>query len=188
MKSTYRSVSLFIVVVIASITHFATETRAGGGSTAAVLAKLENAGVDWKTRLRSLVEAAQASSDSVPMLIEAIERGVPAQREFAAQALGLILDPATRPALQKAAEDEQRSVRSFAERALRAVGPAGTKPFTRAASIRETVANYDLAQLDSARVGEISPDFELGSARGKPIRLSQYRGQTVVLEFNRAND
>ncbi len=183
-----RLLGLLAAAVVASIGDLATEARADGDSNAEILAELENGQVDWKVRIRSLVGMAKASSESVPMLVDAIQDGTPAQREFAAQALGMILDPATRPALQRALKDGHRGVRGFVQRALRTMGPAGQEPSPEAESIRATVANFDLAQIDSARVGQVAPEFALVSADGKPFRLSQFRGKTVVLEFNGAYD
>ena len=54
-------------------------------------------------------------------------------------------------------------------------------------SARATLMKYDLAKLDTARMGRMAPDFVLTSALGKTYRLSQFRGKKIVLlEFNSA--
>ncbi|MEJ2605375.1 MAG: redoxin domain-containing protein [Anaerolineales bacterium] len=37
--------------------------------------------------------------------------------------------------------------------------------------------------MDTLKPGDSAPDFELNSDRGEPVKLSDYRGQTVVLYF-----
>ncbi len=37
--------------------------------------------------------------------------------------------------------------------------------------------------MDILKPGDMAPDFELSSDRGEPIKLSDFRGQTVVLYF-----
>jgi hypothetical protein len=52
------------------------------------------------------------------------------------------------------------------------------------AALRKALADYDLRTLDSARIGELAPDFTLADFTGKTYRLSQFRGKkTVVLRF-----
>jgi HEAT repeat protein len=140
-----------------------------------------------------------------------LQKGQPATRELAAQALVLLADESTRPALEKALDDPNSGVRVSAIHALSMLGPVppterhlrlltsdptlfGVRPMMAAALEREgrpkagelhrELANYDLRQLDSARVGEMAPDFTLKDYNGKPYRLSQFRGQkTVVVRF-----
>ena len=40
------------------------------------------------------------------------------------------------------------------------------------------------AQAATAIVGQPAPDFTLSDTAGKPVRLADYRGRTVVLEWN----
>ena len=50
--------------------------------------------------------------------------------------------------------------------------------------MRKALAEYDLRNMDSARIGEVAPDFALTDFTGKPYRLSQFRGKkAVVLRF-----
>jgi hypothetical protein len=51
------------------------------------------------------------------------------------------------------------------------------------AEMRKALAEYDLRNLDSARLGRIAPDFTLTDYTGKTVRVSQFRGKTVVLRF-----
>lgn len=43
-------------------------------------------------------------------------------------------------------------------------------------------AEYDLANFPGPKVGQLAPDFEAVDLDGKPVKLSDYRGKTVVLE------
>ena len=50
--------------------------------------------------------------------------------------------------------------------------------------LRKALADYDLSNVDSERVGELAPDFTLTDFTGKTYRLSQFRGKkAVVLRF-----
>lgn len=44
----------------------------------------------------------------------------------------------------------------------------------------QSVSVFD---LDHVRLGQEAPDFELNGLNGRPIRLSHYRGQAVLLNF-----
>jgi hypothetical protein len=46
---------------------------------------------------------------------------------------------------------------------------------------RKALADYDLAQMDSARVGKLAPDFALKDATGTTYRLSQFRDKKIVV-------
>jgi hypothetical protein len=53
-----------------------------------------------------------------------------------------------------------------------------------AAAIRKALAEFDPAAIDSARRGQLAPDFALTDTAGQVVRLSQFRGhKTVVLVF-----
>jgi hypothetical protein len=52
------------------------------------------------------------------------------------------------------------------------------------AAIRKAATDFDLAKLDSARLGQAAPDFSLSDLSGKTYRLEQFRGKkAVVLTF-----
>ena len=85
--------------------------------------------------------------------------------------------PAAFPLLQDAARKGSKwsaSTRQFATDFL---------PVLRDDKLRKTIAEYDLSQMDSARIGKMAPDVELKDATGKTHRLSQFRDKTVVLAF-----
>ena len=84
--------------------------------------------------------------------------------------------PAATPLLEAAAKDDSPwsdSTRGFASKVVKILqGPA---------AVREAIAEYDLAKLDTARVGELAPDFALLDAEGETFRLTQFRGKRVVV-------
>jgi HEAT repeat protein len=177
----------------------------------AALANFEKGYGAWKVRMEALVSLAKIGPPAAPVLVEALKDGPPETREFAAQALVLFADATTRPALERALADPKSGVRLYAIQALSMLGPLpktkenewilrsdpafwGVRPMMAAAleradrpnqaEFRKALADYDLRKMDSARVGELAPDFTLTDFTGKTYRLSQFRGkQTVVLRF-----
>jgi hypothetical protein len=176
----------------------------------ATLTKFDKGDPGWKVRMESLVGLVKTGPDAVPVLVEALRTGSPSTREFAAQALVLFADSNTRPPLERALADPKPGVRLYAIQALSMLGPLprskeherilrddptvfGVRPMMAAAleradrpnqaKMRKALADYDLRNLDSARIGELAPDFTLTDFTGKTYRLSQFRGKTVVLRF-----
>ena len=50
--------------------------------------------------------------------------------------------------------------------------------------IRQSLAEWDPATIDTAQIGKLAPDFELTDVNGKRIRLSDFRGKkSVILVF-----
>jgi hypothetical protein len=49
------------------------------------------------------------------------------------------------------------------------------------------VAIFSSASGAALKIGEPAPDFTATDSKGEPIRLSQYRGKTVVLEWTNAD-
>ena len=85
--------------------------------------------------------------------------------------------PAGFPVLEEAAKKDSKwsaSTREFAEETLKLI---------RKAEFRKDLADYDLVQMDSARVGKLAPDFALKDATGKTYHMSQFRDKIVVLTF-----
>jgi HEAT repeat protein len=186
-------------------------TAAAEKAARAALAKFEKRNGDWKARMEALVSFAKIGPPAAPVLVEALTGGQPATREFAAQALVLFADTKTRPALERALADPKPGVRLYAIQALSMLGPLPrTKEHERIltgdpafwsvrtmmaaalertdrpnqAELRKALADYDLSTVDSARLGELAPDFTLTDFTGKTYRLSQFRGKkTVVLRF-----
>jgi HEAT repeat protein len=176
----------------------------------ATLAKFDKGDPGWKVRMESLVGLVKIGPEAVPVLVEALRTGSPSTREFAAQALVVFADWTTQPALERALSDPKPGVRLYAIQALSMLGPLprtkenerilttdptkfGVRPMMAAAlertdkpnlaEMRKTLAEYDLRNMDSARLGQTAPDFSLTDYTGKTVRLSQFRGKTVVLRF-----
>jgi hypothetical protein len=176
-----------------------------------LVARFDKGDPGWKVRLEALVRLARAGPAVVPVLAEALHKGSPSTRELAAQALVLFPEAGARPALERALADPKSGVRLYAIQALSMFGKLprterheqilrndpsfwGVRPLMAAAlsrndrpnpaQLRKLLADYDLRQLDSARLGEMAPDFTLTDFSGKAYRLSQFRGKkTVVLRF-----
>ncbi len=189
----------------------ADSTAAAAKAARDALARFDKGDPGWKVRTEALVELAKQGPAVAPVLVEALKKGSPSAREFAAQALVLFADADTRPALEQALDDSEPGVRIHAIQALSMLGRLprterherilandpnqwGVRPMMEAAldrddrpdaaALRKALADYDLRTLDSARVGETAPDFTLTDFTGKTYRLSEYRGkQTVVLRF-----
>jgi hypothetical protein len=176
----------------------------------ALVAQFDQGDPGWKVRMTSLVALAKTGPVAVPVLVEALQKGSPSTREFAAQALVLFADSTTEPALERALADPKPGVRLYAIQALSMLGPLprtkehvriltedptvfGVRPMMAAAlertdrpnqaEMRKALAEYELGKLDSARLGQTAPDFTLTDYTGKTYRLSQFRGKTVVLRF-----
>jgi len=176
-----------------------------------LVARFDKGDPGWKVRVEALVRLAQAGPAAVPVLAEALHKGPPSTRELAAQALVLFAEPGTRPALERALADPKPGVRLYAIQALSMFGRLPrterhekilrddpsfwtVRPMMAAAlarddrpdpaQLRKLLAGYDPGKLDSARLGEMAPDFTLSDFGGKAYRLSQFRGKkTVVLRF-----
>jgi len=186
-------------------------TAAAEKPARAALAKFKKGNGAWKVRMEALVSMAKIGPPAAPVLVEALKDGPPATREFAAQALVLFVDAKTRPALDRALADLKPGVRLYAIQALSMLGPLPrtkeneriltsdpafwtVRPMMAAAleradrpnqaKLRKALADYDLSKMDTARVGELAPDFTLTDFTGKTYRLSQFRGKkAVVLRF-----
>jgi HEAT repeat protein len=172
---------------------------AGGKAARDVLARLEK-GAGAKERMRALVALVKAGPDAVGPLVETLQKGSAENRTFAAWVLGILADPAARPALEKALDDPEQPVRSQAVVALRMLGPLkltdrqrqaleGSNYYVRThlelelarkddpnpAAIRKALQEYDSTRIDVARVGQLAPDFSLADLSGKTQSLSQIR-------------
>jgi hypothetical protein len=174
-----------------------------------VLAKFEKGDPGWQVRMASLVNLVRAGPTAVPVLVETLQNGSPGAREFAAQALVFIADPRARPALEKAVSDQEKHVRIYAINALSMFGRLeATEQYRHLrdndnwavrrhmefalerddkpdpAALRKALAGYDLAKMDTARLGQVAPDFALSDVLGQAYRLGQFRGtKPVVLLF-----
>jgi HEAT repeat protein len=185
--------------------------RAAQKAARQIIARFDKGDPGWKVRMEALVRLVKAGPATAPVLTEALHKGSPLARELAAQALVLFADPGTRATLERALGDPKHGVRIYAIQALSMFGKLprtrryeqilrtdpsfwGVRPAMAAAlarqdrpnpaQLRKLLANYDLRKLDSARIGEMAPDFTLNDFNGKAYRLSQFRGKkTVVLRF-----
>jgi HEAT repeat protein len=165
----------------------------------------------WNVRMEALENLVKAGSAAAPILIDALNNGPPATRDFAAQALAVFADPVARPALLRALDDPDNGTRIYAIRGLSTLGRLGPTSrikqileededaFVRrsmawalervdgresAAAIRKSLADYDPTRIDSAQLGRAAPDFTLSDPSGTTYRLSQFRGnKDVILVF-----
>jgi hypothetical protein len=83
---------------------------------------------------------------------------------------------AAAPVLEAAAKDDSPwsdSTRGFAAKALKIVRDP--------AAMRDAIAGYDTAAMDTARVGKPAPEFALPDAGGETYRLGRFRGKKVVV-------
>jgi HEAT repeat protein len=189
---------------------WADDHAAADKATRAALTRFEKGNGDWKVRMEALRSLAKIGPAAATVLVEALKEGQPATREFAAQALVLCADADTRLALERALADPKPGVRLYAIQALSMLGPLhrteqferllrrdptvyGVRPMMAAAlerddrptpaTLRKALTDYDLTSMDSAPIGATAPDFALTDFTGKTVRLSQWRGKTVVLRF-----
>ncbi len=165
----------------------------------------------WQTRMLALHAIVTNGKDSIEPLVRALESGTPPQRIFAAQALGYLgSDVPLEPLLKTAHTDDDPCVRLHAVDSLGRRGDSDTAvnwdelrkgdssddvrthiayavergPQSFEADQLTKLRTWDPARIDTAVVGQRAPDFELASATGETIRLSDFRGkQAVVLVF-----
>jgi len=170
---------------------------------------LDDAG--WQARMQSIHGLVSHGKESVPALLNALESGDVPRRILAAQVLGYLAPDAPAEPLLKAIEnDAETAVRLYAVDALGMQGAAAAtvdwnalkqkqknrdvkkhinyaierknKPVSDA--VVRALKEWDPATINSAEAGKPAPNFELTSANGEAIKLSQYRGQkNVVLVF-----
>src|SRR5882762_2677553 len=55
------------------------------------------------------------------------------------------------------------------------------------ASLIGIIGIFDSVAGAALQIGQIAPDFSATNSKGEPIRLSEYRGKTVVLEWTNAD-
>jgi hypothetical protein len=169
---------------------------------------LDDAG--WKARMTAFQKLAEAGDKAIPALTDALSKGEPETRIFAAQALGLMADPAAKPALETALKDKTPAVRLYALDALSMFGKLTPTDELKAmkekdpnrdvqshvgfalgrddkpdlTALRKLLAGYDLAKMNTAIVGKAAPEFELTDATGKTYKLADFKGKkAVVLVF-----
>ena len=164
----------------------------------------------WQVRMRTIQDLVLHGRKSVPVLLKALKSPNDALRILAAQTLGyLTFEVPVEPLLEAARSDKNPSVRLYAVDALGMQGHAGEidwqairenekngdvrkhigyaverKNSGLQQAVVETLTQWDIQSINTASVGKKAPDFELTSATGKKVRLSDYQGkQAVVLVF-----
>jgi len=170
---------------------------------------LDDAG--WKARLEALQRLVRLGDQAVPALTDALTKAEPETRIFAAQALMFIAHPAARPALETTLKtDAQPAVRLYAVDAMSMFGRLENQGIyqqlrqadpnrdvrshvafamerdeaPQPVAIQKALLDYDLANMDTAKLGQQAPDFMLSDVRGAVYRLSDHRFKThVVLIF-----
>ncbi len=167
---------------------------------------LDDAG--WKSRMQALQGLVRAGDAAVPVLLEALRAEDVAQRILASQALGYLAPRAPAERLIEALRGEphaavrlylvdaigmhgegaghvdwdaflerekdrdvRRHVSYVREREGRAVEPW----------IVEQLTSWDPSDISTAVVDQPAPDFEVTSAQGERVKLSDYRGRSAVV-------
>jgi alkyl hydroperoxide reductase subunit AhpC len=69
----------------------------------------------------------------------------------------------------------------------RGSGLAGSRALVIAALFTSLLATAGVAADAAPQIGQPAPDFTGADSKGNPVRLSQYRGKTVVLEWTNAD-
>jgi hypothetical protein len=163
----------------------------------------------WQARMAALCGFAREGTRSVSTLVSALDDADPRIRSVAAQALGIIGDPSVAGTLDAMLfGDPNGECRVYAAYARSMVGGMTAGPMHQwcltmdrlfafrahlnfaldrgpdplAVSVRAAYASYDLSRMNTARVGELAPDFELPSITKRgAFRLSDWRGKSDVL-------
>ena len=177
---------------------------------AAYLRPLDDDG--WKERWRARQALIAAGTDSLDALVKALHAPDAPTRILAAESLGYLGAEIPRDALLDAArQDVDAAVRLYTIDSLGMSGHAGDlaaelENLVKTEKNRDIklhlgyaldrkgerlspeavskLVKWDADQIDSAKLNQPAPDFELASISGQIVRLSQFRGQkAVVLVF-----
>jgi hypothetical protein len=161
----------------------------------------------------ALQEFVRQGDAAVPTLLESLRSDSSAERILAAQALGYLAPSIPIEPLRKAAsDDDDAAVRLYAVDALGMKGVSSDEVDWSA--LKENEKNRDAIKhigytklrdgelvkpaivaklrdwnsdaIDTAIVGNPAPDFELASATGEAIRLSQYRDKKASSSIGKA--
>lgn len=161
---------------------------------------------DWKLRFQTIQSLVSLGSSSVePLMIALDSENIPL-RILAAQTLGFLNDPqATDRLLRAAVEDGHPAVRLYAIDSYAMLGGdverlsaetstekhRDVKMHLNYAREREahgfsaesidSLKKFPIDQVDTARLGEPAPSFDLESANGGRVSLSDFRGKSAVV-------
>ena len=164
----------------------------------------------WQARMRAVQGFTQQPDAARTLLLETLRTGEPPQRILAAQALGYLGErvPAE-PLISTLKTDGNAAVRLYLVDSLGMLGHAERVDWTeylkgesnrdvkrhvayvqeRAGKpidpkIVEQLRGWDSRRMKTATLNAPAPDFELSSAQGGRVRLSDFRGtKAVVLVF-----
>ncbi len=165
-----------------------------------------SANEDWKLRFQAIQSLISLGSSSVEPLMIALDSDNVPLRILAAQTLGFLNAPqATDRLLRAASEDGHPAVRLYAIDSYAMLGgdverlAAATsteknrdvKMHVNYAREREaqgfsaesidSLKKFSIGQVDTARLGEPAPLFDLESANGGRVSLSDFRGKSAVV-------
>mgnify|MGYP001258226273 CR=1 FL=1 len=162
----------------------------------------------WKARMVAFQTAVQIGEASVEPMRKLLRHEDASQRALAAQVLGYLPARAAREDLLRAArEDAEPVVRLYAIDSLGMLGTDGlnidwkaladqqknrdakrhvtyaseraNNPIAKA--VIDQLTSWDASQMDTARVGQLAPNFELSSVSGEKVRLSDFKGKSAVV-------
>lgn len=186
-----------------------TDWQPKSGRRTGYMRPLDDAG--WKTRMTVMQRLVAGGKSVVPGLVKALKSDDGPTRILAAQTLGYLAPHVPTDRLKQVFESEpDAAVRLYAADALGMQGDSDLSEFLRKQmeqaknhdvrrhlsyaiereangvdpAVIRTLVEWDAGTIDSARVGQPAPDFELQTIGGKPVRLSSFRGKKpVVLVF-----
>ena len=183
-------------------------TAGGRSRRQGYMRPLNDAG--WQLRMKTIHSLVVLGKKSIPALLKTLKSENDTLRILAAQTLGYLSDVPREPLLKLAKQDPNPVVRLYAVDALGMQGNSNShvdwatlrkveknrdvikhigyamqrKQQAVESSIIETLTKWNPQAINTAAVGKKAPDFELTSATGEKIRLSDYRGKkSVVLVF-----
>ncbi len=165
----------------------------------------------WQARFRAMQGLVATGDAAIDPLLQVLSDGQEPERILAAQTLGFLAPNVSREALLRAIRsDRSAAVRLYSVDSLGMQGGMDLKEeLTKVAAsernddvkkhiayaiardregldpqVAQGLVAWDAAQLNSAKLGEMAPDFTLRSLTGEAVTLSGYRGkQAIVLVF-----
>lgn len=165
----------------------------------------------WQHRMIALQQLVSHGQEAVPTLRKALTSGSVPERILASQSLGFLAPYVPpKPLLDAARSDSDAAVRLYAVDSLAMTGrderDVDWNALLRAETNRDVRKHIEYARdragkridpqvvrqliewnselINSARMGQAAPDFELQAATGETVKLRDYRGsKAVVLVF-----